>query len=111
MEGSSRVLKWKHHLHVLSSASRDVFEVIVEEADRELLTAIAELFLNIVNLTVSLPEKDLPFFQKRVSDAETLSQLPDFSRTAAREIVLESRSLVQRGILALLPHFEENVTS
>ena len=102
MEGS-RVQNWIHHLHVLASARPTTFSCIISECDKDLLVAIAEIFVNIGNLTFEISDIDLRVFERHIDSVEELGGLITKTRlNPSRDIVEENRPIVQRGIKAAL---------
>ena len=102
----NRVAKWIHHLCVLSSASPDLFRCLIETCHKDLLVCIAEIFTNIGNLTISLEDTDIAFLRKNVNRVEELGNVLGAGQRTARDIIIQRRFLVQRGIQAALRALE-----
>ena len=99
---SDRVSKWVHYLNVLSSARTDLYHCIIETCDKDLLICVAEIFVNIGNLTISLDDKDIAFLRGNLKKVEALGSIVRGGQRAARDTLIRNRSVVQRGVAAAL---------
>ena len=105
----NRVSKWVHHLFVLISARPDLYRCLIETCEKDFIICIAEIFVNVGNLTISLEDTDIAFLRRNVKRVEKLGSITEGGQRAARDTIIKHRFLVQRGITAALRALEYTV--